>query len=248
VKVKQNRKERSAASSTASSPGPELFHWSEPTCSFFNPAFLRTAFSHEWFELATRTIDAIWVWLRCKGPVFGCGLNKKGRTLVQAYGPGPPESTLYQLTVTFTVTEWLTLPDVPDWSLPTDGRIRYKRSDEYVEHFRDVFKASVADRLRTDRVGIFLSGGLDSGSAEAFQYDSPAEKTAYSQSNWTGYMHGGWLEDDNPVDSIKPCESTPDLHAHAMIRVQSANSSGSRGWLCPSIHYFDQSLAMHSFE
>lgn len=53
------------------------------------------------------------------------------------------------------------------WSPPIDGRIRYSRPEEYVEHFREILKAAVADRLRTDRVGIFLSGGLDSGSVAA---------------------------------------------------------------------------------
>ena len=53
------------------------------------------------------------------------------------------------------------------WSPPIDGRIRYSRPEEYVEHFREILKAAVADRLRTDRVGIFLSGGFDSGSIAA---------------------------------------------------------------------------------
>jgi asparagine synthase (glutamine-hydrolysing) len=53
------------------------------------------------------------------------------------------------------------------WSPPIDGRIRYRRPEEYVEHFREILKSAVADRLRTDRVGIFLSGGLDSGSVAA---------------------------------------------------------------------------------
>jgi len=48
------------------------------------------------------------------------------------------------------------------YSLPTNGRIRYKRDEEYVEHFHSVLQPAVADRLRTDRLGIFLSGGLDS--------------------------------------------------------------------------------------
>jgi asparagine synthase (glutamine-hydrolysing) len=53
------------------------------------------------------------------------------------------------------------------WSPPIDGRIRYRRADEYLEHFRSVLQAAVADRLRTERVGIFLSGGLDSGAVAA---------------------------------------------------------------------------------
>lgn len=53
------------------------------------------------------------------------------------------------------------------WAPPTDGRIRYARADDYVEHFQALLKEAVADRLRTDRVGILLSGGLDSSSVAA---------------------------------------------------------------------------------
>ena len=50
------------------------------------------------------------------------------------------------------------------WSAPTDGRIRYRHADDYVEHFQVLLQAAIADRLRTDNVGILLSGGLDSAS------------------------------------------------------------------------------------
>lgn len=53
------------------------------------------------------------------------------------------------------------------WTAPTDGRIRYRHSHEYVEHFQEIFQAAVADRLRSERVGILLSGGLDSASVAA---------------------------------------------------------------------------------
>jgi asparagine synthase (glutamine-hydrolysing) len=53
------------------------------------------------------------------------------------------------------------------WSAPTDGRIRYRHAHEYVEHFQILFQAAIADRLRTDRGGVLLSGGLDSGSVAA---------------------------------------------------------------------------------
>jgi asparagine synthase (glutamine-hydrolysing) len=53
------------------------------------------------------------------------------------------------------------------WSAPTDGRIRYANENEYVEHFQSVLKSAVSDRLRADRVGIFLSGGVDSSSVAA---------------------------------------------------------------------------------
>jgi asparagine synthase (glutamine-hydrolysing) len=50
------------------------------------------------------------------------------------------------------------------WTAPTDGRIRYRHADDYIEHFQVLLQAAVADRLRTDRAGILLSGGLDSSS------------------------------------------------------------------------------------
>jgi asparagine synthase (glutamine-hydrolysing) len=53
------------------------------------------------------------------------------------------------------------------WTPPTDGRIRYARADDYVEHFQELLQEAVADRLRTNRVGILLSGGLDSSSVAA---------------------------------------------------------------------------------
>jgi len=53
------------------------------------------------------------------------------------------------------------------WAPPTDGRIRYSKPQEYVENFQSLLEAAVADRLRTDRVGILMSGGLDSSSVAA---------------------------------------------------------------------------------
>ena len=53
------------------------------------------------------------------------------------------------------------------WSAPIDGRIRYRRSEDYVEHFKAVLEAAVSDRLSAECTGIFLSGGLDSGSVAA---------------------------------------------------------------------------------
>ncbi|MGB8541371.1 MAG: asparagine synthase-related protein [Candidatus Acidiferrales bacterium] len=53
------------------------------------------------------------------------------------------------------------------WSAPTSGAIRYRHADEYVEHFQSLIRSAVADRLRVDRAGILLSGGLDSGAIAA---------------------------------------------------------------------------------
>lgn len=57
------------------------------------------------------------------------------------------------------------------WSPPVHVRpLRCRNPQEYVEQFRIVFDRAVADRLRTDRVGCQLSGGMDSTSIAATAY------------------------------------------------------------------------------
>jgi asparagine synthase (glutamine-hydrolysing) len=73
------------------------------------------------------------------------------------------------------------------WALLTDGRIRYAEPREYVEHFTSILDTAVADRLRTDRVGILLSGGLDSSSLAAVAKEISARATP-SLEIW-GYTH-----------------------------------------------------------
>lgn len=51
------------------------------------------------------------------------------------------------------------------WTLSEPSQpLRYRRPEEYAEHFRVLFDAAVEDRLRTDRAGCQLSGGMDSSS------------------------------------------------------------------------------------
>ena len=53
------------------------------------------------------------------------------------------------------------------WSAPTEGRIRYRRMEDYVGHFQILLQAAVSDRMTSDRTGILLSGGLDSAAIAA---------------------------------------------------------------------------------
>lgn len=48
------------------------------------------------------------------------------------------------------------------WMLPVDGQIRYKKASDYVDRFKELLGVAVEDRLRSDSVGVFMSGGLDS--------------------------------------------------------------------------------------
>jgi len=48
------------------------------------------------------------------------------------------------------------------WELPDKIEVRYRPAGDYVEHFNELLAVAVADRLRTDRVAVEMSGGLDS--------------------------------------------------------------------------------------
>jgi asparagine synthase (glutamine-hydrolysing) len=51
------------------------------------------------------------------------------------------------------------------WDIDPDFRIEYRTEEEYVERFLEVFLEAVRCRLRSTKpVGLFLSGGMDSGS------------------------------------------------------------------------------------
>ena len=48
------------------------------------------------------------------------------------------------------------------WVLPADGRIRFRQSRDYIEHFKGLFREAVADRIQGSGSSIWLSGGVDS--------------------------------------------------------------------------------------
>lgn len=54
------------------------------------------------------------------------------------------------------------------WDLDPGYTIRYAREEEYAEHFLELFRQSVRDRIRSVRpIGILMSGGLDSTAVAA---------------------------------------------------------------------------------
>ena len=53
------------------------------------------------------------------------------------------------------------------WVLPVSPPIDHRRPKECVEQFRELLDRAVADRLRTDSVAVFMSGGLDSSTVAA---------------------------------------------------------------------------------
>jgi len=54
------------------------------------------------------------------------------------------------------------------WTLPAaEEEVRYRSADDYLEQFRELLRLAVADRLRCDRIGVLMGGGLDSTSVAA---------------------------------------------------------------------------------
>lgn len=54
------------------------------------------------------------------------------------------------------------------WDIPKNlPLIKYKKKSDYIEHFLEIFKTAVEDRIRTPSIAISLSGGMDSTSIAA---------------------------------------------------------------------------------
>jgi asparagine synthase (glutamine-hydrolysing) len=65
------------------------------------------------------------------------------------------------------------------WNLPIDGRVRYRRASDYVDHFKELLRESVSDRLRCENVSVFMSGGLDSTAVAATAVDELKKRGAH---------------------------------------------------------------------
>ena len=48
------------------------------------------------------------------------------------------------------------------WTLPVDEPLYFRKSNDYVDRFRELLDQAVDDRLRTKKVAVFMSGGIDS--------------------------------------------------------------------------------------
>jgi asparagine synthase (glutamine-hydrolysing) len=48
------------------------------------------------------------------------------------------------------------------WTLPIDDPLYFRKSEDYVDRFRELLDNAVGDRLRTSKTAVMMSGGLDS--------------------------------------------------------------------------------------
>jgi asparagine synthase (glutamine-hydrolysing) len=82
------------------------------------------------------------------------------------------------------------------WTLPAQEGVRYRRGGDYVEHFRSLLESAVADRLRTDRIGVELSGGLDSTSVAATARAQLARQSSRFEINAHTIVYDRLIEDE----------------------------------------------------
>jgi asparagine synthase (glutamine-hydrolysing) len=62
------------------------------------------------------------------------------------------------------------------WTLPDGDDVRYRRSREYVEHFTELLRRAVSDRLPERGAAVSMSGGMDSSSVAAMCKEVLAER------------------------------------------------------------------------
>jgi asparagine synthase (glutamine-hydrolysing) len=98
----------------------------------------------------------------------------KGETFFQEIHCIPPAHTIVWTPQGHRVRQY--------WSLPVDEPLRYKKLDEYTEHFRELLREAVGDRMRLPRTGVFMSGGLDSPAlaATAREIKGPGSVCAFT--------------------------------------------------------------------
>lgn len=53
------------------------------------------------------------------------------------------------------------------WTLPVDEPVFYRRPGDYLDRFAELIDAAVSDRLTKAKVGVFMSGGIDSSTLAA---------------------------------------------------------------------------------
>lgn len=116
-----------------------------------------------------------------------------------------PEHTFYKNIMRLKAGEYLLLEDQKlschtYWRLGRVKAVRFKKDEDYLEAFREIFGRAVQERLRTAYpVGAHLSGGLDSSSVVAMAAREGKEITTYSAFPPIGYeglKSRNWTLDD----------------------------------------------------
>ncbi|MFD1952799.1 asparagine synthase-related protein [Paenibacillus thailandensis] len=98
-------------------------------------------------------------------------------------------------------------------SLVPEGSITYRNDDDYVEAFQELFRESIRSRCRTfKKVGVTLSGGLDSGSVAGFAANMLEKegKTLNAYSHVPAHGFEDWTPDTAFADERPYIQSVVD--------------------------------------
>ena len=76
------------------------------------------------------------------------------------------------------------------WDLPVETPLlNYRDERLYIDHFRELFSAAVADRIRAPKVAISMSGGMDSSAVAAVAQAVIADKYPHYELNAATVIH-----------------------------------------------------------
>lgn len=81
------------------------------------------------------------------------------------------------------------------WSFEPRGQLNHSKPSTYIEDFSGLLKLAVADRARTQSVGLHLSGGMDSSSVAALAHELTGQKNALKKITAYTYSASGTLPD-----------------------------------------------------
>jgi asparagine synthase (glutamine-hydrolysing) len=81
------------------------------------------------------------------------------------------------------------------WTLPIEEPVYYRRDEEYTERFVELLRQAVNDRLRTNRVSIFMSGGIDSPALAATAVEMLGQSTSLDSVRAFTFVHESLIQD-----------------------------------------------------
>ena len=134
------------------------------------------------------------------------------------------------------------------WTLPIDEPIYYRRHQDYVDRFRELLRQAVGDRIRTNRVGIFMSGGLDSTTLAASAHGLLSARSgdsgvrAFTTSNQGFDNEGEYAGHDRKrmrALTVRPRAGGPAAGGHARRETNRADwrdrlsETGCKSWCFP---------------
>ena len=140
------------------------------------------------------------------------------------------------------------------WTMPVDEPLLYRRSSDYIDRFHELLQNSVADRLRTNRVCVFMSGGLDSPTMAASARDLMRRRCQTFELQALTTSHPSLPDEDRYAEAAAAHLKIPIRFRHS-AETTSANweqtpfstpEPHSSAWTVPTEREFWQGLGTYS--